>query len=539
VKFNRSITSIVSVILAWVMGCGLLLLMPEKSWAESNSAPEPSSQIPANPSELVEDAIGNFAWQTFVALNWPTTTNCPNFKDLDSNHLPRAWEFYNSPEDIFLSDGTDPRNSQGVVPPVTPSQCSRPESTSASMKLRLTEIADHPQFVQPQKGDLLDSNDIKTDLPSGFALVDRFGNYVINEARMNPAEVGQIINAENRWYSMHELDSENFNNNVKVNPFQLLCSSQKKHGVYPTTASPKVPCRKDDNIDTSESDDTSMGAIEIKAAWMVLPDPAKPLPDSVKPLPDQSKYYTTHRTFDVTPSDSKSKPQMSVPVALIGFHILQKTSATGWIWSTFEHIYNAPNSPIVNVNCHKSQTPPYYNLYNPCSENDPTYAKTTNKHSAKATQDGSYLWGKDFPYAVTPDKDPQTRSQITRQVTIDHTIASLNRQWQSALQDQKSVLQNYQLIGVQWLEFPTRPYPDKNGDLNQSPLGNLKLINTALEPFPKETEMEASKKKGFENINGSSCIGCHAFARLPIKSKKSDDDPIPFSDFSFLMHRAQ
>ena len=157
-KFNRPISSIVSVILAWVMSCGLLLLMPESSWANSDPPIELSPEIPANPLNLNPKDVGTFAWQTFVALNWPT--DCPKSNGLDSNHKPRAWEFYNYPEEIFVPNGTKPvvHKNTGDPPPVIPPQCLPQGSKPAPMKLRLTEIADHPQFVQQKKGDLLDIN---------------------------------------------------------------------------------------------------------------------------------------------------------------------------------------------------------------------------------------------------------------------------------------------------------------------------------------------------------------------------------------------
>jgi hypothetical protein len=492
VKFNRSITSIVSVILAWVMSCGLLLLMPEKSWADSGV--KLSSQIPANPSELSFDDVGEFAWKTFVALNWPA--NCSDGSSLGNigeypTH-PRVWEFYDFPKNIFVQPGKEPTSK------VVPYQCrALTESTPDPDEADLDEIS----IYLP--GEL--SN------PRSQVLVDRFGNYVINETRMNPVEVDQVV--RNQWYSATKLANKKFDNNVSSagNPFQFLCSVKDKDGTYPTAPleeSPKAPCRTDDTKGQSESDDTSMGAIELKAAWMVLsnPDTSKP-----SPLPDLSKYYTTRRTFNLTNQDGSITKVENVSVALIGFHIIQKTSKTGWVWSTFEQVDNAPNAK--NSNCYKPprfKEPDYYNLYNPQSNSIPNESLATPP----------YLWGKKFPYAVTTGNNQQTPSQITRQVCIPQFAADLNRTWQEE-RLQGSVWQNYQLIGVQWLGSPSTPYPYSQGNLS-----NQQLINVALEPYPQS--------KNHDNT-GFSCVACHQQAKLP----ESVYPNKIYSDFSFMMSHAK
>jgi hypothetical protein len=205
---------------------------------------------------------------------------------------------------------------------------------------------------------------------------------------------------------------------------------------------------------------------------------------------------------------TKSNP-VKVPVALIGFHIVQKTSKQGWIWSTFEHIANAPgtgkNNHGKSEGCYKPQPQTIYNLNS--NPNDPQINQPAQS---------PYYWRDTFPYAVTTNSQLQSPSQITRQVCIPIYAHNLNTDWQGVLASEKnnSVLKNYRLIGVQWLETPTQPYTVSKID------GSSQLINTAIEPFANIEE-----KKLFS----SSCIACHQSARLPNKEH---------SDFSFLMGKA-
>jgi hypothetical protein len=514
-KFTQWFTNILSVILACVMSCGISLLISENSWA----APNLLSEIPENPILATPDrnkAIGNFAWQTFVALNWPA--NCDGSpksinigEDEDSAPAPRIWEFYHFPEDVFKPNGERPDPNKLVIP----TQCLPGGVQPANRQLKLTEFGENP--IARELASNLTPLGPGIIGESGYVLVDRWGNYVLNESRMNPAEVQQIV--KKGWYSADKLKQESFNNVVgnNGNPFQLLCSSREMGGVFPEQPPPppgKAPCIENGKMGTTPKDNTSMGAIELKAAWMVLPDSGALDPNV--PSPNPKKFYTTEVKLSVDSSEGK-QIERKVRVALIGFHILHKTSQTGWVWSTFEHVDNAPDRPDGN----KLD----YNLYNPNSTGK------INTPSAINT-DGRYFWGDKFPYAVTKNHEtqnfePQKPAQIIRQVPIPPFATSLNAEWKIKLNE--SVLQNYQLIGVQWLASPRSPYPIGGMGPNVDPdIRNIPgleernpLINVALEPFPKDYGRD-----------GFSCVRCHIGASLP-------NDRRIKSDFSFLMSHAQ
>ncbi|HBE18196.1 MAG TPA: hypothetical protein DEG17_08740 [Cyanobacteria bacterium UBA11149] len=483
-KLTQRFAAILSAILACLVGGGLLVLPAENAQALIQS-PVPKTgltyAIPVNPNIVSnpETNFGAFAWQAFVALNWPADCKGVPLKEKtigEAPNNPRVWEFYQFPEDVFTRDGAKPE-----LQPIVPPQCAvSKDNQSVAQDLRLTEFASEPTF-QPDQLEL--NRKLSILVPGNKPLIDRAGNYILNEIRMNPVEVNQIV--ENGWYSPENLKDFNNENNL----FQLMCSALQPQGIYPYPPFDRVPC----------SDNTSMGTIELKAAWKVLQDP---VPDELR-----STYYTTTRTFDVQTPDNVNgeKTEVTVPVGLVGFHIIQKTSQQGWIWATFEHIKNAPDAK----NLPESGD---YNLYSSdCQENC-----TANKPFAKKP----YLWGKEFPYAVTQTEGgeivKQIPSQITRLVSIPDIAQSLNSKWKAKLAavPNASVWQNYQLIGVQWLDNPYIPY-----DLNERRLIPAQLANVTLEPYVQKTEL------------GSSCIACHTNAWLPSSKVHAD--------FSFLMNNNQ
>ena len=518
--FYRRWHRFLSILLVCVM---MVSLLAGNAEARQNTLPSTSPKIPENPDILLSNQLksfGDFAWQSFVALNWPA--DCHTRKPLNIQigqdpDQPRVWEFYHFPADIFLENGKRP-DLKGN--PVIPPQCAGDNDGSKikSAPLRFTEFGKNPIFAPTAGGEVIDT------LAFGDALIDAAGNYVLSEASsMNPVEVSQIL--ENGWYSAQNLTDDHFNNIVSLsgNPFQLVCSSEKDHGVFPGTSPGLSPCRAIGRTGANEP----VGSMELKAAWMVLPSEASSDSSSMAPKPDSNQYYTTSRTLKVKfvteSGDVEKGHPVTVPVALIGFHILHKTSAQGWVWATFEHIDNAPyqSSQLLppkerkqmevpeGVDCYIPPDQPSnaYTLYNPESKNP------VNQPAQRP-----YLWQAHFPYAVTRDKETgsivaQQESQIARQVCIPDFAHERNEWWYTQLEG--SVWANYRLIGVQWLRSPTNPY---NTDLRQVFPG--KLANVSLEPFPQSER------------NGLSCIGCHTIAPIQVSSHVK-------SDFSFLINKAQ
>ncbi|MFB2916922.1 hypothetical protein [Aerosakkonema funiforme] len=491
--------------------------------------------ISRNPDPSISDepkAINDFAWKDFIALNWPVDCQGKPLYSTDplsgqkypkiigqAPEAPRRWELYPSPKDVFgLNAETPP--SLDKLPEVD--RCLNDRAGSEiqyNQNLRLTEAEElvtekeSSEYKIASIVGLLDGNgELKSELningnpvkislssidaANKIPLVDRQGNYVINEIRLNPVEFKQIV--EKKWFDASNLlDLKNSYDGKKL--FQLVCSS----------GSTLTKEDSDKYCDTYKDE----GAIEIKAVWRVF--------DERNTEEEKARYYRTERKIV---SEKGEILEEQAELGLIGFHIMHKTSSRGWIWSTFEHIDNAPPCDV--------QKTKQYTLYNNecntknCKENEP-YVKPP------------YLWdiSNKEPKAVTIEvsegtavKD-QVSSQICRANPISNLATKQNKEWQKSLIAiaESSVWQYYQLIGTQWLLHPEIPYSNQadGKDLRRRQItpNSQPLTNVALEPYAQ----------------GVSCIVCHTSARLWKTGDfcELNKDPRNCADFSFLMDNAK
>ncbi|MEL6535008.1 MAG: hypothetical protein AAFQ98_06320 [Bacteroidota bacterium] len=217
-----------------------------------------------------------------------------------------------------------------------------------------------------------------------------------------------------------------------------------------------------------------MGSMELKASWRIL-DPTDTAlvkryhtAEAIIYIPDSAHVEAQ----DCLPEAVKDKMEVCSKqlVGLLGLHIVYKTpSNPSFTWMTFEQVDNVegPNPALRNPN-----------------RSNHTCPDNTRQCNCPS----------------------QVTSQISRQTPIPDWVQKSNQTWQDSLRSAKSRWQYYQLIGIQWARDSSR--------LGDPLLTNL--ANVSMETF---------------NQTGSSCIGCHAFAR--------SSNPTQLSDFSWVMGRAQ
>lgn len=513
-----------------------------------NITPDRSS-VPTNPNSTNEAIINEFAWKDFVALNWPSDCQGKPLKDKrigQAPDAPRVWELYPSAKDLFLPNGETPPSLDKLAEDKKCLGDGKGSEIEYKPNLRLTEAGEQvtkeefSAFAIASRKDLLDAyGELKSEMNIDgqlvsisvknlngaikIPLVERQGNYVINEVRINPVEYNQI--RDNQWYDAIKL-GELIESNKQ---FNLACSEGYEYVNPLTKALLKNYCN-----DGAKNE----GAIEIKAVWRVFDERNSP--------EEKARYYTTTRKI-VIPDESlpgKYKFLQEAELGLIGIHIMHKTSQLGWVWSTFEHIDNAPHCQPEN----SPEKTKAYTLYNNecktenCKENWP-YVKepylwriTNNKPKAITIEGLEGIAVRDRGIEIKE----QIPSQICRANEIRESATKENEKWHNSLKaiDKSSVWQYYQLIGVQWLQNPQLPYSNWSQnrrkitppEILSNKLTNT-LTNTALEPYAQ----------------GVSCILCHTSARLPgsrnicqLMVKQDETDKIKAcADFSFLMDNAQ
>ena len=229
-----------------------------------------------------------------------------------------------------------------------------------------------------------------------------------------------------------------------------------------------------------------VGAIVVKVSWKVM-DGAD----------DTTRFHTTEAYVYTPPADGVPESCNVETLGLAGIHIVHKTAGEPqWIWSTFEHVDNAP-TPSEAANPPQGKR---YNFFNPaCS-------KSKCPYNQQAPQ----------PWNPSVDPFPGTfRSQIvrtTKYVPIaTNSAAQWNDQFHAAIKG--TVWENYELITTQWPTDGTNP-TDPDG----VPFP-LFAANTTMETYVQ----------GNTPLASSTCMGCHGNAAMTNGKR---------SDFSFVLEKA-
>lgn len=437
-----------------------------------------TEQVGAGYSQLsvtVQRPFDNFSWQSFVALNWPADGNGNPLSDSIGSKpdAPRVWMSYEGPADVFAPDFQAQDDALDDI-------CQVDDSNNLPMF-----------YLMSKSGHLLETSSFLESVVDQ-PLVDRNLNFAVFDIRMNPVEVDYI-----EKYSLNTISGQQaFKDNGTAVSFPL--------GHY------------DDNATNTGG---QVGAMELKTAWRVIPSGSGE---------DTSKFYTTDGMVFVAANNSDSGKAFcfQAQLALVGFHIMQRVTGPyqqfmpsepafdqDWMWSTFEHVDNAPmatnaqdptdNSPGPKVCEQPADAGDHYSFFNPecsgsgCPTNDPPALQSGQKY---------YTWATEPPYAARYAVDGKFGTQVVRCREIYSGTEALNVLYQAKLKG--TVWENYRLVNTQWKGGIEDPVTE-NGDIPRH------LVNTTM-----ETYLQAD----------GSCLDCHGFAETAIKGQDAN--------FSFLLRLA-
>jgi hypothetical protein len=451
------------------------------------------------PSAAPEQADVNcFAWQNFVALNWPVdpawpaspaqagqpdrnataqtwgTPQNPNSGNLTST----AWQTFKPVQDIFLPGGKAP-TGWGVVP-AAPSSCLKAKGpllggvrpTRVLRSISKIPLANRPLLRASLLGAAA-SDGFGPDLinqAAGGWLTDQQGNLVWYERSVNQAEFQYLLQPDK--VAADALYTATGQSTVATNS-----NGQHPNGL---TFPPGLP------NSGSIQPWNQLGATEIKAAWRILTN-----------QPQLWPRYLLSQAYLVDPDTGACQTAV---LGLVGLHIIRNTTSfPNFYWSTFEHIDNAPQ---LSASYPDPYTHPFgYSFYNPnCTVNCTPNVTRIDSH-------GKPLY---------PKKQPV---QVTRSFPIPVNTARLNLAMQAAIsaQNPQSVFQYYQLVNVQWDQSPQPPItqPNQKTPLRTSSMTsdgpNTPVANTTLETY----------------VQSKSCVVCHSNAAIAGGSGLA-------SDFSFI-----
>jgi hypothetical protein len=391
---------------------------------------------PASKDSAQQTPLDLFSWQTFVALNWPADgSGNPTGSIMDTNlKQQRVWEHYTDPAEVF----NDPQSTLALH--------LKTSKENSRKFFYMFSKAPHSLVRPGRLGDFTEAD--------GNPLIDRNGNFTLYEIKINPVEVNFITT--NKLTSVDSI--------FAYNPAGFT-------------------------LPKSDSAKKTNGAIEIKSSWRILTD-----------TDNASLFYCRMADIyiDSLHTDSKLKLVIrNVKVGLVGMHIIRSTSSIAsnfLIWSTFEHIDNAPPSAAAAQNTKWS----YYNqACTTCTPNTPP---------ALAPGQNQFIWDTLPPYAKFYTTGGYG-TQVIRLNSVFSYTDSVNNKWQAKLKN--TVWTNYRLIGTQWqvntYGVPNNPFPRS-------------MSNTTMETF----------------MQGNSCIGCHGGATVTYTGVNPDSTYNIPTGMSFL-----
>jgi hypothetical protein len=243
-----------------------------------------SWRLPADmmPGDTAQASFKEFAWQSFVALNWPAGPDGgPDSTAVigAAGDAPTVWEYYKEAGEVFLPGGAIPRpwGERGALPPT----CAAVGAGDLPVYAMTSKVANLvAQFVEPFAGPVVDQD-------SAFA---RFAIHV----------------------------------NRPTFEYIVADTLYRRDVQRRQTAALRFPAGQ------AGTDD--VGAVVLKSAWKVLTPR-----DSTHRFHTLDAYVYTEPTANPVTPASCTREQLG----LVGFHIARKTARyPQWIWATFEQVDN-------------------------------------------------------------------------------------------------------------------------------------------------------------------------------------------------------
>jgi hypothetical protein len=432
----------------------------------------------------VRQMFDKFSWESFIAINWPVGEDGKPKENLKDEGLP-AWYNWKESFEVFRNKGEKPTawGAPRTLPNWILEHDKKPSNTDKNVRLlfrtdkfngnHAVNVAE--EEMQAFQGPLFDQN----------------GNLVRYEVLMNEEEFDYILN--NKLYNINgQIEFANDNSNKADFPA----------GVYEETQ--------------------KVGAVEIKIAWKVL----------VEGKDDFSRYLTVPSY--VLSVDKKSWDK--VTAGMVGFHINHKTSsASQWVWSTFEHVDNLATNSMETFEHNGKQVPLRPSFNDPDCEICPTNVYKQSESSTFISDNGdSKTYNLDY-YIPEDKKIAGTDyyiNQAHRMIPIPERLQKLNREIQEQLKLEESPLQYYELVGTQfpknqqaapadptYAAFPNSVINKPGGDPDP-----IYLTNMTMETYYQNgnqgaynfMENGSQPKDSQEKLvfGTESCMGCHSSAGM-------------------------
>ena len=452
----------------------------------------PPYNIPDDNVPSAQRLFDIFAWQSFIALNWPALPDGEpdRAKTPADATSPRVWERFVEVSEVFRENGAAPRTWKEAV---EASWKNRTLWMSGMGVGQPPDEVDKPGALHPP---ILDESLQAFTGP----MVDQEGKWVRYQVALNQVEFDYLV--QNKLYN--------------------------QEGQAAFTAENKIEF-------PSNTGTTKRGAMEVKMAWKQL-----------SPKDDRSRFFVRHARVIAL-----NKSTFEADFGLVGMHISVRTaSSPTWVWATFEQVDNTTVDDLERNTMGKPLRPNFFNPDNPVKPVNILPAK-----NADFVNQYNPLTGKDDGPAVATSWNEATTTDPTQTLMvlpIPKATNHLNEQVRGLLKSMGSVFQYYELIGTQW---PVQPsFPAFPSGVATQPDGRLlpsspesilfkvpgkvvpvHLVNTTMETFFQNGNQQAGPLAEDDRLPPGntadpatvfateSCAGCHFSAGACIGFKKDNN----------------
>jgi len=417
-----------------------------------------------------------YSWRTFIALNSPANGTPVDQAQADT---PTLWEDMHSFKQLL-----DVMLPSDLQPPIWPADRAGMEAEQERLVPR--ECREPHQKMPTRMIVKMIEESFNEPFKTG-PLIDQTGHYAIFEILMNRQMFDYIM-----AHNLNTKAGQAGNSDLSV------------------------------DFPAGQNSDKTVGAFMLKISWKIL-----------SPSEIQARnFHMADALVLMPPPDDPKVGRKCLPetLGLIGFHAVHKTATRPqWIWTSFEHIKNAPAKDEVGT---KNLEGPYSFFSVDCGDHCPLVNATPPRP-----------WDPDPKLELRFRGDNSFKSQIVRETPLTQEAKNMNRIFQSMLGS--SVWKNYMLLSTQWpsafactslhAQNPGAPAPKtdflKQPDMTCSPAPTF-LANSTLETY----------SQGDTPLASSSCIACHENA---VGFQRSASNPQPGkgnlnqSDFTFMLEKAQ
>ncbi|HEY8962644.1 MAG TPA: hypothetical protein VIM57_10615 [Luteolibacter sp.] len=463
-----------------------------RALSETPQKPQPPFTIPDDNVPSAQRLFDIFAWQSFLALNWPANADgMPDkSKTLADSTAPRVWEGFTEISQVFRENGAAPLPWKDAV-----------KQSWSNRTFWMHGMGEGTPPDEPNKPGGINPPLLDESLQAFTGpMIDQQGKWVRYQVALNQVEYDYLV--ENKLYNLE--------------------------GQAAFTAKQQIdfPANKGT---------TKHGAMEIKMAWKQMSD-----------QDDRARFFVRHAK--VIPLTGKP---FEADFGLVGMHVSVRTeSSPTWIWATFEHVDNVAVNDLEKGANGKPLRPTFFNPDNPAKPVNILAAK----NAAPVPQYNPKTGKDDGPIAFTSWDESKTTdpTQTLMVLPVPKATNALNAEVRGLLKGLGSVFQYYELIGTQWPVAPSFPaFPNgvaaqPDGRLLPSSTESIlfkipgkvvpvHLINTTMETFFQNGNQPAGPLAEDDRLPPGllanpatvfateSCAGCHFSAGACIAFKKDNN----------------